>query len=168
MSFDFNQPFDYNPEPVPSREPGATQQQEIPAWENPEPLVEPNTYPGSVPSFFPYLQYPNLTWQPRVDIFEDHDNFLVVVEVPGVSPEQLNVENSFNLLLIRGQSRPSASSSSESMIPRYQERACGHFSREIQLPPHASLDQAAASCRHGLLEIRIPKKQPLGQPGASH
>ena len=99
MSVDFDQSFDYNPESVPSREPGATQQQEIPTRENPEPLVEPNTYPGSVPSFFPYLQYPNLLGNPESTSLRIR-NFLVVVEVLGVSPEQLNVENSSNLLPI--------------------------------------------------------------------
>ncbi len=139
------------------------QVQEIPAGDNPEPQLEPGVFPGPVPSFFPYTQYPNLTWQPRVDVFEDHDNILVVVEVPGVRPEELNVENSTNLLLISGQKLPVASSG-ENMVPRYRERICGNFSREIQLPQQADFDQAQAKCTNGLLEIVIPKKRPSTKP----
>ncbi len=68
-------PFDYNhqstnanpgstPRPEGARATGADQQQEAPARENPEPLGS-GAYPGAVPSFFPYTQYPGLTWQPR-------------------------------------------------------------------------------------------------------
>ncbi len=164
MSFD----LDYqSSKATPSGATGGEQQQEVPAGENPEPIMESGPYPGSVPGFFPYTQYPALIWQPRVDIFENHDNFLVIVEVPGVSPEQLNVENAANLLLISGH-RPLMNSGGASMIPRYQERLCGSFSREIPLPPHASLDQAEAACKNGLLEIKIPKKQsPSGPTGSA-
>jgi HSP20 family molecular chaperone IbpA len=160
-----NMPFDYNYQPInvnsgstPYGAAGDYQQQEAPARENPGRL-ELGAYPGEAPQFVPYTQYPVLTWQPRVDIFEDHDNFLVVVEVPGVNPEQLNVENSSNLLLISGQNLP-AMSSAQTMAPRYQERLCGGFSRSIPLPPHADIDQAKATCKDGLLEITVPKKGP--------
>jgi HSP20 family molecular chaperone IbpA len=161
MSFDFNyQSADNNPGITPYGTIDDSRQQETPAGENPQPLGEPGTYPGSIPSFFPYTQYPGLTWQPRVDIFENHDDFLVIVEVPGVNPEQLNVENSSNLLLISGHSLPVMSGGSgENMITCYRERVCGGFSRSIQLPPHADIDQADAKCKNGLLEIKIPKKQ---------
>ncbi|MGD0621515.1 MAG: Hsp20/alpha crystallin family protein [Thermacetogeniaceae bacterium] len=170
-------PFDYNhqstnanpgstPRPEGARATGADQQQEAPARENPEPLGS-GAYPGAVPSFFPYTQYPGLTWQPRVDIFEDHDSFLVIVEVPGVNPEQLNVENTSNLLLISGQSLPVMSSGSENMIRCYQERLCGGFTRSIQLPPHADVDRAKATCKNGLLEIEVPKRQPSPGPTGS-
>ena len=141
------------------------QAQEIPAGDNPEPQLDPGAFPGPAPGFFPYAQYPNLTWQPRVDIFEDHDNILVVVEVPGVKPEQLNVENSANLLLISGQTLPVAGSGG-SMIPRHRERICGNFARELSLPPQAATGQAQAKCSNGLLEIVIPKQKPAAsQPG---
>jgi len=157
MPFDYNyQPANANPGSVPYRATGADQQQEAPVRENPEP-PGPGTYPGEVPSFFPYAQYPVLTWQPRVDIFEDQDNFLVVVEVPGVDPAQLNVENYSNLLLIRGQNLP-VMSSAQNLATRYQERLCGGFSRSIPLPAHADIDQAKATCKNGLLEITVPKK----------
>ncbi len=170
MPFDYSyQSTNVNPGSTLYGATGDNQPQEAPARENPEPLGS-GAYPGGVPSFFPYTQYPGLTWQPRVDIFEDHDNFLVVIEVPGVDPEQLNLENSSNLLLISGHNLP-AMSSAQNMVPRYQERLCGGFSRSIPLPAHADLDQAKATCKNGLLEIAVPKKRsasvhPGQQPAA--
>ena len=175
MPFDYNyQPTNTSPGSTPHPEAGAPgaratsadQQQEAPARENPEPLGS-GAYPGAVPSFFPYTQYPGLTWQPRVDIFEDHESFLVIVEIPGVNPEQVNVENTSNLLLISGQSLPVMSSGSENMILCYQERACGGFTRSIQLPPHADADRAEATCKNGLLEIKVPKRQSSSGPTGS-
>jgi HSP20 family molecular chaperone IbpA len=128
--------------------------------------MESGAYPGAAPSFFPYKQYPSFTWQPRVDIFEDHDSFLVIVEVPGANPEQLNVENTSNLLLISGQSLP-VMSGGENMTPCYQERVCGGFTRSVPLPPHADCDQAEATCKNGLLEIRVPKKVSFGHAASA-
>ncbi len=164
-----NQSTKSKPAATSSRNRGKKQPRQTPDQEHPASPGEPGTYPGIAPSFFPYAQYPNLIWQPRVDIFENHDNFLVVAEVPGVKPEQLNVENTSNLLLIRGQNQPLSSSIGTNTVPRYQERVCGGFFREIPLPPYTDIDQAEAKCRDGLLEIRIPKKHHSPhQPGISH
>ncbi len=77
------------------------------------------------------------------------------------------MENTSNLLLISGQSLPVMSSGSENMIRCYQERLCGGFTRSIQLPPHADVDRAKATCKNGLLEIEVPKRQPSPGPTGS-
>ncbi len=146
----------FQPGPQPEKPGGQTQGQEIPPRENPAPAGNPAAYPGPVPGFVPYFQPPRLTWQPRIDIFEDHENILIVVEVPGVKPEQINVESTPTLLVIRGEIREGESR----MVPRYRERNPGTFFRQIPLPPQLNVDQAQASCRNGLLEIKIPKGQP--------
>jgi|GEM_PF-4832413 len=117
------------------------------------PTGVPYNYPGTAPRFFnhPLRMF---TWQPRIDIFEDHDNILIVVEVPGVKPEQVNVEVGNNILIVRGEI-PIGSK----MPPRYRERTPGGFFRQIPLPPQLYLDRAEASCRDGLLRITIPKEQ---------
>jgi len=160
MSHDFKYEFSsVDPGLTPREASDDSQPQDVPPREHPETMgeTEPNIFPGSTPNFFPYIQYPSLTWQPRVDIFENHDNFLVVIEVPGVDPKQLNVENASNLLVISGNSLPAMSGSS-TMIPCHQERLCGGFSRSITLPFYAEIDQAEATYKHGLLEITVPKR----------
>lgn len=134
------------------------QGQETPPQENPQPAGGP-TYPGFHPSFTPYLPYPVLTWQPPIDIFEDHENILIVIEIPGVKPEQIYVESTPGLLVIRGEIPPVESQ----MVPRYRERNIRGFLRQIPLPPQANPDQAEAFYQNGLLEIKIPKETPRGQ-----
>ncbi|HHW40597.1 MAG TPA: Hsp20/alpha crystallin family protein [Syntrophomonadaceae bacterium] len=119
----------------------------------------PSSYPGAAPGFFNY-QLQMFAWQPRIDIFEDHDNILIVVEVPGVKPEQVNVEVGNNILIVRGET-PIGSK----MPPRYRERTPGTFFRQIPLPLQLDLDRAEASCRDGLLRITIPKEQIQQQQG---
>lgn len=104
--------------------------------------------------FFPYYRQMTVLWQPRLDIFEDHEELLIVVDVPGVKPEQINVEVSDNLLLIRGET-PLGSQ----IPPRYRERTPGTFFRQIPLPSGLDPERAEASCRDGLLKITIPKEQ---------
>lgn len=119
------------------------------------PVGVPYTYPGAAPGFLPYYQPLTVAWQPRIDIFENHDNILIVVEVPGVKPEQVNVEVGNNILIVRGE----APAGESKMTLRYRERTPGGFFRQIPLPPQLYLDRAEASCRDGLLRITIPKEQ---------
>jgi HSP20 family protein len=121
--------------------------------------VNPGPSPYGATGGHLYPPAPALAWQPRVDIFEGRDSFLVVAEVPGVNPDQLDVESEAHRLLISGQSPPVVSSDGNSMAVYARERVWGGFSRSVPLPPHANLDQAEATCRNGLLEIRVPKQQ---------
>ncbi|MDH7577010.1 MAG: Hsp20/alpha crystallin family protein [Bacillota bacterium] len=152
-TFNFSAP---QPGSYPENPGGQMHGQETPPRENPEPAGEPPTDPGAVPGYVPYFQPLGLTWQPRIDIFEDHENILIVVEIPGVRPEQLNVESAPSLLVIRGEIRQNEGQ----MVPRYRERNLGTFYRQIPLPPQLNLDQAQAFYENGLLEIKIPKGWP--------
>lgn len=111
--------------------------------------------PGVAPGFTPYFQAPTFTWQPRIDIFEEHDFILIVVEVPGAKPDQIKLESRSDMLTIQGD----VPQYGNQLIPRYRERTAGGFFRQIPLPPQLNPDQAQASGSDGLIEIRIPKQQ---------
>ena len=40
-----------------------------------------------------------------------------------------------------------------------RERSVGEFSRSVQLPADVDVSRAEASCKHGILTVRIPKKE---------
>ena len=40
-----------------------------------------------------------------------------------------------------------------------RERGAGQFSRSLQLPADLDLTRAEASCKHGILTVRVPKKE---------
>lgn len=93
---------------------------------------------------------------PPVNIFSDKDGYVVRVEIPGVPPEQLKVETHGHTLMIAGKR--------DVTVPagggfHRQERGSGEFSRSLQLPDDVDPSRAEASCRFGILTVRIPKKE---------
>jgi HSP20 family protein len=97
-------------------------------------------------------------WTPLADVLETAQALVVLVELPGVSAEQVVVEIAEGDLVVRGE-RPYACEEQE---PAYHvmERAHGAFARRFPLP--AGVDGAAVSAglRDGLLTITLPKCAP--------
>ncbi len=92
---------------------------------------------------------------PPVNVFSDKDGYVVKVEVPGIAPEQLNVEGTGRTLTISG-TRPAEASKGGAFHRR--ERDAGVFSRSLQLPEEPDVSQTEASYKHGVLTIRVPKR----------
>jgi HSP20 family protein len=93
---------------------------------------------------------------PAVNVFSDQDGYLVRMETPGVSADQINIESHGRTLTISGK-RESGASQGGSFHRR--ERNGGQFSRSLQLPADLELSRAEASYKNGMLTIRIPKKE---------
>lgn len=93
---------------------------------------------------------------PPVNVFSDRDGYVVRLEVPGVDPANLTIETHGRTLTVSGkrESTPVAGGSYHR-----RERSEGQFSRSIQLPQDLDVDRAEASCKHGLLTIRVPKRE---------
>jgi len=93
---------------------------------------------------------------PAVNVFSDQDGYVVRMETPGVSADQINIESHGRTLIISGK-RESGASQGGSFHRR--ERNGGQFSRSLQLPADLELSRAEASYKNGMLTIRIPKKE---------
>jgi HSP20 family protein len=92
---------------------------------------------------------------PSINVFTDRDGLVVQAEVPGVKPEQLNVQVDPGRLTISGE----RSLGEEKDVSYHRrERRSGKFSRVIQLPRDLDPDQARAEYRNGLLTVRIAKQ----------
>jgi len=95
-------------------------------------------------------------WMPRVDIKEEAERFLILADLPGVDPNEIEVQMDKGILSIKGERR------TESVVEgdRYSrvERAHGVFYRRFALPDSAHPEGITASGRHGVLEIAIPKR----------
>jgi HSP20 family protein len=97
---------------------------------------------------------------PPVNVFSNQDGYIVRVEVPGVTPEHLNIESQGRTLVVSGK-REIATSEGGSFHRRERnnDQFSGQFSRSLQLPTDLDLSQADASCKQGILTIKIPKKE---------
>jgi HSP20 family molecular chaperone IbpA len=73
------------------------------------------------------------TWEPPVDIIETTDRFVIVIALPGVTPDALAIEVEPGALVVRGQRRMPAYGP-DCRIHRL-ELPYGRFERRIELPP---------------------------------
>ena len=95
-------------------------------------------------------------WVPRVDIREEDNRFVIFADLPGVDPKDIEVNMDKGILSIRGE-RSIEQKTEDERFSRI-ERAHGVFHRRFALPESADPDGIAASGRHGVLEITIPKR----------
>ncbi|MDY0023271.1 Hsp20/alpha crystallin family protein [Arenimonas caeni] len=95
-------------------------------------------------------------WMPRVDIKEEADRFLIQADLPGVDPNDIEVQMDKGILSIKGERKTESVTEGD----RYSrvERAHGVFYRRFALPDSANPEGITATGRHGVLEISIPKR----------
>ena len=83
---------------------------------------------------------------PALDVSESEKRITIRAEVPGVTPDDLEITVSGNMLTIRGEK--SASSEEEHDDFYHSERCFGSFTRRIELPASADPDHARANTLH--------------------
>jgi HSP20 family protein len=93
---------------------------------------------------------------PPVNVFADKDGYVVKLEVPGVAPENVSIETEGRTLRISG--KREVVPPSEGSFHR-RERGAGEFSRSFQLPADLDATRAEATYKHGILTVRVPKKE---------
>jgi HSP20 family protein len=95
-------------------------------------------------------------WVPRVDVREEAERFVILADLPGIEPDQIEIQMDKGVLSIKGQrnGEPATETSRYSRVERRQ----GGFHREFRLPDSADAEGIVASGRNGVLEISIPKK----------
>ena len=95
-------------------------------------------------------------WVPRVDIKEESDRFVILADLPGIDPQEVEVLMDKGILSIKGERRSESSEQTE----RFSriERRYGSFHRRFALPDTADAEGITARGQNGVLEIAIPKK----------
>ncbi|TBR08604.1 MAG: Hsp20/alpha crystallin family protein [Lysobacter sp.] len=95
-------------------------------------------------------------WAPRVDIREEAQRFVILADLPGIDPQEVEVLMDKGILSIRGERRSEVTGQTD----RYSriERRYGSFHRRFALPDSADPEGISAMGRNGVLEISIPKR----------
>lgn len=98
-------------------------------------------------------------WTPVVDIRETKDQIEVVAELPGMRPEdvEVNVEN--NILSIAGEKKQEVTEGGENGEYHLIERRCGRFERSFTLPRTVDPNKISAKVEDGLLTVTLPKAE---------
>ena len=91
---------------------------------------------------------------PRVDIYETETGLVVVADLPGVSPEGLEVTLEKRVLSIYGRVEDDAP---EGYSQAYREYAVGDFERQFTLSGDFDTNGIEANLKYGVLHLAIPR-----------
>jgi HSP20 family protein len=95
-------------------------------------------------------------WMPAVSFFETPADVFVLIDLPGVTREHVNVTIEHGILVIEGQR--SFQPPREGEPPRVvAEQPYGPFRRTVLLPPGLKTSELNAQLRDGVLEVRVPR-----------
>lgn len=96
-------------------------------------------------------------WSPAVDIKEEAGRFVIHADIPGVKPEEIDINMENGVLTIKGEKKSESKTEKEGY--KRVERTYGSFYRRFSLPDTADAGAISASSKNGVLEITIPKRE---------
>ena len=106
---------------------------------------------------FPFGAFINTDWVPPVNVAETADSILVTAELPGVSPEDVDIQVEEHVLTIRGEKQEEREEREAERHMHISERIMGSFSRAFTLPRKADVEGITADFGDGLLKVSVPK-----------
>lgn len=95
-------------------------------------------------------------WSPALDLYQNNDNVVAVIELPGMRKEDIEISLHDGTLTISGERK---SSSPNGEKAERTERYVGGFRRSISLPVQVDAGKVSATYRDGILTITLPKAE---------
>jgi HSP20 family protein len=96
-------------------------------------------------------------WKPAVDIYEQSDRYVILADLPGIAPTDVEVDIEQSAIVLRGERHPDPTIPKEAYLR--VERPRGRFALQIALPPSVDRQGIEAKRREGVLEVVLPKKK---------
>src|SRR5271165_3670760 len=93
---------------------------------------------------------------PPINIFQQGDDFVAIVELPGVDKKDLEIEVKENAIRISGKKTINYD---EGASMHRRERMWGVFDRTISVPIQINPDNVKAECTDGVLTLFIPRAE---------
>ena len=94
------------------------------------------------------------TWTPPMDVLEDEREVAIVIALPGVTPEDVEVSAEGGALIVRAERQMPFAGSRH--VVRQLEIPYGYFERRVPLPT-GRFDALAHELNHGCLVVRLRK-----------
>jgi HSP20 family protein len=102
-------------------------------------------------------RFVNESCAPFLNVYTNGESAMVTAELPGVSPEDVEISVVGETLTIHGDRK--SEEVDEKATYHRQERACGQFNRSIELPFIVESDKVSAKLEKGLLTITLPRAE---------
>jgi HSP20 family protein len=93
-------------------------------------------------------------WAPDIDVFQKNNELTIRADLPGLKREDVTVDIDDDSVTIQGERKHEHEEEREGYYR--SERSYGSFSRVIPLPQGAITEQAKATFKDGVLEVRMP------------
>ncbi len=94
-----------------------------------------------------------------LDIAETDTEIIVKSDLPGMELDDIDVSIAGDVLTIKGQKKKEIEQAGKTY--HVIERSYGEFTRSIRLPAKVDVDKVKANYKNGVLEIVMPKSEPL-------
>jgi len=93
-------------------------------------------------------------WAPDVEVSQQNNELIVRADLPGMNKDDVSIDVTDDAIAISGERRQEQQTERGGIYR--SERSYGSFYRTIPLPEGALVDQAKATFKDGVLEIRMP------------
>ena len=93
---------------------------------------------------------------PPINVFQQGDDFVAVIELPGVGKNDLQIQAKDNTIRISGKK---IISYDKGVSVHRRERVAGAFDRTLSIPVQVDPDRIKAEYRDGVLALFIPRAE---------
>jgi HSP20 family protein len=92
-----------------------------------------------------------------MDVFETDKELVAQVAVPGIDPDDIEINLSGDMLTIRGEIAEEQQEEGRKYL--WREMSRGEFIRSVSLPDGLDTDKTEAEFKNGVLTLTIPKQE---------
>jgi HSP20 family protein len=96
---------------------------------------------------------------PAADIIDHEKSVEIRLDMPGVSPEAIDIKLDGDLLTVSAERKVETKTEGKGWIR--QERSWGTFARSFTLPNTIDGGKPEATYKHGVLSVTLPKKEEI-------
>jgi len=93
---------------------------------------------------------------PPINVFQQGEDLLAIIELPGIEKDSINVQAKENIIRISGKK---ATTYPEGVSVHRRERMSGEFDRTLSLPVQLDPDHIKAEYRDGILALFLPRSE---------
>ncbi len=100
-----------------------------------------------------------LMWTPLVEATESPTEYLITAELPGVSPENVEVAVTEGMLTLKGHKLEEKKEGEKDRNFHLWERSYGEFARSFRFPVAVNEAKVVAEFTNGILKVTVPKME---------